>query len=90
MTVFVSRSQSVPLLDNLREFPSVSLVVCRPSTLRTLQLKGTDARIGPLATGDAQRAAVYVEMIVEELAQVGDPEDWTLQRSLGVRVQPGY
>ncbi len=77
VTVFVSRAQAVDVLANVRAFPSVALVVCRPTTFRTLQLKGSDASIEPLADGDAARVAAYIEMIVAELAQVGDDPDWS-------------
>lgn len=77
ITVFFSRTQGLDVLDNLRVLPSVALVACRPTTLRTLQLKGNDARIEPLAAGDVARVAAYVEMIVAELAQVGDEPDWS-------------
>lgn len=77
ISVFVDRSQSLDVLDNVRAFPTVALVVCRPTTLRTLQLKGNDARVEPLADADLARVAAYIEMIVAELAQVGDAPDWS-------------
>ncbi len=77
VTVFVSRSRGPEVLENLRTFPAVTLVVCRPSTLKALQLKGTDARIHPLAPGDAKRAVAYLETLVEELGRLHDPEDWS-------------
>lgn len=77
ITVFVSRAQGTDVLDNVRAFPSVALVACRPTTLRTLQLKGNDARVEPIGQGDAARVAAYVEMIVDELAQVGDEPEWS-------------
>lgn len=77
VSLLVDRARAKATIDNLCEHPSAALVVCRPTTLRTLQLKGTDARVEPAAPEDGQRAAAYVEMLVAELAQVGDPEEWT-------------
>jgi hypothetical protein len=71
VTVFVSPSRAEKLLACLRERGAIAAVFTRPSTHETLQLKGEDAVVVPLDTGDSERMAVYRNSFVEELQKIG-------------------
>lgn len=73
MTVFVARPQATALLRDIEDNRAVAVVFSRPTTNRTMQFKGTDARVTPLAPGDAQTIAAYVGSFVVELQPLGIP-----------------
>ena len=71
VTVFVLRQQAKRLLENIESNGQVAVVFSRPTTNRTLQFKGTNARVTVLAPGDAQVVAEWVGSFVVELAELG-------------------
>jgi hypothetical protein len=71
VTVFVASSQYAAFFDALRASQAIAVVFSLPSTHRTLQLKGSDAAIEPLAPGDAEIVERHVESFVDELAALG-------------------
>jgi hypothetical protein len=71
VTVFVSVPRSRALLDDVRANGAIAVVITRPSTHQTIQLKGTDAVIAPIADGDRATIAEYVESFVEDLVGIG-------------------
>ena len=73
LTVFVSRPQAAALLRDVEDNHAVAVVFSRPTTNRTMQFKGTDARVTSLAPGDAQTIAAYVGSFVVELQPLGFP-----------------
>jgi len=71
VTVLVNATQSRALLAGLARVPAVAVVFGRPSDHRSLQLKGHDARIEPLAAGDAQLMLDYREAFTADMAEAG-------------------
>ncbi len=71
ITVFVHRAQAARLLLDVAENRQIAVVFSRPTTHYTVQLKGVDARVDPLAPGDAQVIAEWVGSFVVELAELG-------------------
>jgi hypothetical protein len=71
MTIFVSRPQAAALLRDIEANGAIAAVFSQPTTHRTMQFKGSDARVVPLAPGDAQLVAAFVGSFVVELAPLG-------------------
>ncbi|NQD91335.1 hypothetical protein HP532_01550 [Pseudomonas sp. CrR25] len=71
VTVLVDATQSAQLLEDVAASGALAVVFCLPSSHRTLQLKGRDARTVPLAPGDAELAARHCEAFAEELLPLG-------------------
>jgi hypothetical protein len=67
LTVFVSRAPAADLLRNVAENGAIAVVFSRPTTNRTVQFKGSDGRVEPLAPGDAGLIAEYIGSFVVEL-----------------------
>jgi hypothetical protein len=73
LTVFLAATPGAALLDDVRRTGCIAVVFSQPSTHRTVQFKGADARIVPLEAGDGERASRYVEAFVAELSALGYP-----------------
>lgn len=71
VTVFVSAARAGKLLECLRANGAIAAVFSRPSTHQTLQLKGVDAVVAPVADGDRERLAAYRKSFIEELLKIG-------------------
>jgi hypothetical protein len=71
VTVFLCRPQSRQVLADIAANRSITVVFSEPTTYRTLQLKGFDARETPLQPGDCARVAVYREALGEEISLIG-------------------
>ena len=52
VTVLMTRTTSRAVLDDIAANGAIAVVVSEPSTHATAQLKGSDAVIGPIASGD--------------------------------------
>ncbi|MEZ5589109.1 MAG: hypothetical protein R3E46_18755 [Sedimenticolaceae bacterium] len=74
ITVFLSTPRSADVLRDIRAGAMVAVVFSRPSTHRTLQLKGRDARIMPLARGDRALMIAYGAAFSTEIRDLGYPE----------------
>lgn len=72
--VFMRRSQSVALLDHIRHSSRVANVFSLPSSNRTVQLKGNDARIIPLAMADLHIVDSHIADFILEVMPLGMPE----------------
>jgi len=75
VTLFMSASSSTDVLADLRANGLIAVVFSEPSTDRTLQLKGRDARIGPLAHDDLPCVQHYIERFADEIAALGFDRD---------------
>jgi hypothetical protein len=77
VTLFLVASQATAVLADVRGNGALAAVFSQPSTHRTVQLKGIDARVD--AVGPEERAgfAEYREGMVRELAVVGQPPEYT-------------
>ncbi|HJV94135.1 MAG TPA: hypothetical protein VJ572_11685 [Azonexus sp.] len=73
--IFIQRSQSAELLDHILASGRVANVFSLPSSNRTLQLKGVDARILPFEAGDLPIIAAHVADFVREVLPLGMREE---------------
>ncbi|AUN93467.1 pyridoxamine 5'-phosphate oxidase family protein [Pseudazoarcus pumilus] len=69
--IFVSRAQSRAVLADLATNRRIAVVFTLPATHRTVQFKGTDARVLSLADGDLECVRRYREGFVAHLAALG-------------------
>jgi len=74
LTVFLPSDQYPGLIAALRETRAVAVVFSQPSTHRTIQLKGADAAVEPLAPGDAELAARATDSFAVGLGALGYDE----------------
>lgn len=72
--IFINSAQSADLLDHIRASGRVANVFSLPSSNRTLQLKGVDARILPFAADDLPIIAAHVADFVREVLPLGMTE----------------
>lgn len=75
VAVFIKPSQSAELLDNIRRSSRVANVFSLPSSNRTLQLKGLDARIQPFEVADLPIIQAHIADFVAEVLPLGLPEE---------------
>ena len=73
--IFVKRSQSSDLLENIRCSGKVANVFSLPSSNRTLQLKGVDAQVLPFDPTDLLVIEKHIADFLLEVLQLGLPED---------------
>jgi hypothetical protein len=73
LSLLVGATASAGLLDDVRRSGMIAVVFSRPADHRTLQIKGTDARIVPTEAGDDLLAAHYVDTFVASLDALGYP-----------------
>lgn len=74
VAVFVRRSQSQTLLDHIRHSGRVANVFSLPSSNRTLQLKGSDARIARFAPADLPIIEKHLADFILEVIPLGMAE----------------
>lgn len=74
VTVFVAASQAPQLVADLRACGRIAVVFSRPSTHRTLQLKGDDAVVRPLVRGETAIPERYVGGFAEDIGKLGHTE----------------
>lgn len=73
VTLLFAGTPAAALLDDIRRSGALAVVFSQPSTHRTLQLKGDDARIVPVAAADRALCQRYIEIFVDGLTQLGYP-----------------
>jgi hypothetical protein len=80
VTIYLVASQARALLEDLRANGAIAVAFTRPKSHRTVQLKGKDARVGPVRPEDAAEADRQVGIFDAELRSIGFPErfGWTL------------
>jgi hypothetical protein len=80
VTVFLVESQARELLAQLRANGAIAVTFTRPKSHRTVQLKGSDARIVPVRPQDAADIDRQVAIFDAELSAIGFPQrfGWTL------------
>lgn len=71
LTVFLLASHSARMLADFRENGEIAVVLTLPSSHRTVQLKGRDAKVEPLQDGDARRIGLQHEGFVRDLVALG-------------------
>ena len=75
VTVFIASGQYQAFFEAVAASRAIAVVFSLPSTHRTLQLKGSDATIEPLAAGDADVVASHIDNFVDELRSLGYPSE---------------
>ena len=85
VTVYLARSQSRQLLQDLGATGHISTVFSQPSTHRTVQLKATRVSMRNAVTSDEPVIAGYLAAMEKELAQVGIDAKQT-RAMLGCRI----
>ncbi len=76
LAVFICRSYAAQLISDVRATGLVAVVFSEPHTHRTLQLKGSDARVGPLQPRERALLPPYADSVVIELGSIGFTEPW--------------
>lgn len=71
VTILVDAAQAGQLLQDVAFSQALAVVFCLPSSHRTLQLKGSDARQVALAAGDAELAERHRGAFAEDLLPLG-------------------
>jgi hypothetical protein len=71
LTLFMVGTSSLAVLDDLRANRLIAVVFSEPSTDRTLQLKGDDARIEASAPGDHALVQHYIDCFADEISMLG-------------------
>ena len=71
VTVFLPADQYPGLIGALRASRAIAVVFSQPTTHRTIQLKGTDATVEPLAPDDAGLAGRAMDAFAAGLAALG-------------------
>jgi hypothetical protein len=71
MTLFVMDDPMDRAVANIRENGSLALVVARPISYETYQLKGTDGKITEVTEADRALLADYRTRLIEEMGRVG-------------------
>lgn len=71
VTVYLRRSQSEQLLQDIAHTGEIAVVFSVPSTHQTLQLKARRATQRPAHDGDLPVLQAYLQSMVQEVGQVG-------------------
>lgn len=71
VTVFLTTSEASDVADNIRANGAIAVVFCQPSTLKTIQLKGRDARLREKRSEDQAVIAAYGAAFAADLAEFG-------------------
>ncbi len=77
ITVFLARSQSRQLLQDVAATGEVAVVFSEPATHRTVQLKAHQAQIRAATEADAPVLARYLQSMEHEIQRIGYPPPMT-------------
>jgi hypothetical protein len=75
VSIFLPLSQALQLVADVRRCARIAVVFSRPSTHRTLQLKGDDARVRAAGSDEAASIPAYVEAFAREIGLLGHTEE---------------
>jgi len=75
VTVLLPEGGSREVLQDLRDNRQIAVVFSRPSSNRTIQLKGNDATVTPSGPDDKALAERYLHGFIEEIGQLGHAAD---------------
>jgi hypothetical protein len=75
VSVFLSLSQAVQLIADVRRCACIAVVFSRPSTHRTLQLKAADARVRAATSDEAAISERYVGAFGREIGLMGHTDE---------------
>jgi len=71
LRLLLVKSQCEALLRDLEKSGQIAVVFTRPSTHRSLQIKGSDARLETATPGDEQLAQACFEAFADDLLTIG-------------------
>jgi hypothetical protein len=71
VTVLVEPSRAGTLLEDIAANGMIAVVFSQPSTHRTIQLKGSDARVAKITAADRAIAARHLRDWSEDLCRIG-------------------
>lgn len=71
ITLIVPRESCLAVLDAIRASGHVAAVFTRPTTHRSIQFKGADARVDPCETEDTALVQRYVRTLAMEVRELG-------------------
>lgn len=77
ITVYLARSQSRQLLQDIAATGEVAAVFSQPATHRTVQVKARSARVRPAEEADRAVLARYLASMEHEIARVGYAPEMT-------------
>jgi hypothetical protein len=77
ITVYLARSSSRQLIQDIASTGQLAVVFSEPSTHRTVQLKASRAEIRSAVADDAPVLAAYLKSMEHEIQQVGIPPPMT-------------
>jgi hypothetical protein len=77
LRIFVSAAQAAEVLDDVRTSRMISATFSVPRTHRTLQFKGKDATVVPIAAAERAFIAQYVEQFSKSIAHYGFTAEFT-------------
>jgi hypothetical protein len=75
VTIFISASQAEALMNAIHSTGAIAAIFTQPSTHISVQLKGTDAAVGPARPTDAQLSTRYIDAFVADVVPLGYSED---------------
>uniref|UniRef100_Q479Q4 Pyridoxamine 5'-phosphate oxidase putative domain-containing protein n=1 Tax=Dechloromonas aromatica (strain RCB) TaxID=159087 RepID=Q479Q4_DECAR len=73
--IILPRTQAAEALDNIRLTGRVAVAFSQPTTNRTTQIKGSDARIVAFDPDDEHLVRKHIEEFVPEAVALGTPEE---------------
>jgi hypothetical protein len=73
--IVLPRTQAAEALDNIRLTGRVAVAFTQPTTNRTTQLKGTDARVVAFDPADEPLVRKHIDEFVPEAVALGTPEE---------------
>ncbi|MBS1131470.1 MAG: hypothetical protein H6R16_2472 [Proteobacteria bacterium] len=73
--IILPQTQAAEALDNIRLTGRVAVAFSQPTTNRTTQIKGTDARIVAFDPDDEHLVRKHIEEFVPEAVALGTPEE---------------
>ena len=71
VTVLIEPGRASTLLDDVAANGMIAVVFSQPSTHKTIQLKGTDARVVPITAADRATAQRHLREWAEDLGRIG-------------------
>ena len=71
VTVLVEPGRAGSLLEDVATNGMIAVVFSQPSTHKTIQLKGTDARVVPVTAADRATAQRHLREWAEDLGRIG-------------------
>lgn len=75
VSIILRPSQSADLLRDVRQTGLIAVALNQPTTHRTIQLKGSDARVHPIDAASISEVAAQTSAFIEEIVCIGAPPE---------------